>query len=510
MGKVPSTTPGAIANRVPRTANQARRASLGPAPRSSEDYKVCKENLATLGGSKYMPDVGVNITKLKRLSQMDFAPDPLVEADNGKPIHEPDPIKKKVAKQMQEEELKIKKVFAVAYGQLDYEMKDRLWSNNDFDKLESCCCVVKLLEILNDICYQGSKTKIHPETNILACAFRKLICCQQWSGNLSEYSKSVTDTFEVFKSLGGFVTYERTIIHKLKQGLHQVTTYAEYFALPDDDPKKIAIMTRAEQSFLATILIKGCDEETSTLKETPANQYTLEMLQQFKGTKTPTAPQAWTDPTDTKDKESTVFVNKGEELSSRKLLMVAAEEGEDFGDLDFHLFFQATGQIMTVLTTFLAMITKLDMIAKPNSMDANPNTFRAATTSTYSSYEQDNTSMVTNGIPDLVQQTAIDDDSCSTAANVSFPQIDNGKDPNNECHLNSNVEWLLAQTRGGVNPNWILLNSKNDNKKSTTIHCNLGSAKTNKVAEPPRFGVVWFYEDGIANALYLALVTDQF
>eukprot|EP00536_Pseudo-nitzschia_multiseries_P000419 jgi/Psemu1/934/gm1.934_g len=66
---------------------------------------------ATLGGSKYVPNVGVSTTKLKRLSPMSFAPDPLVEEDYskkvaedkaGKPIYELDPVKKKVAKQMQE------------------------------------------------------------------------------------------------------------------------------------------------------------------------------------------------------------------------------------------------------------------------------------------------------------------------------------------------------------------------------------------------------------------------
>eukprot|EP00536_Pseudo-nitzschia_multiseries_P007511 jgi/Psemu1/18109/gm1.18109_g len=105
------------------------------ATKKFQDYKMFKEHLATLGGSKYVPDVGVSITKLKLLSRMDFVPHPLTEEDTskkigddakGKPIYEIDPVKNKLAKQMQKEEIKIKKVFAIAYRQLIDEMKDKL------------------------------------------------------------------------------------------------------------------------------------------------------------------------------------------------------------------------------------------------------------------------------------------------------------------------------------------------------------------------------------------------
>ena len=94
------------------------------------------------------------------------------------------------------------------------------------------------------------------------------------------------------------------------------------------------------------------------------------------------------------------------------------------------------------------------------------------------------------------------------------------------------VERLFAQHSeyhkdGGVNPNWILLDSesscnlivnrsllKNIRKaphgQMMHIYCNSGIAQTNTIGDLPGFGKVWFYEEGIANVLSLALVSDRF
>eukprot|EP00536_Pseudo-nitzschia_multiseries_P005458 jgi/Psemu1/12603/gm1.12603_g len=42
------------------------------------------------------------------------------------------------------------------------------------------------------------------------------------------------------------------------------------------------------------------------------------------------------------------------------------------------------------------------------------------------------------------------------------------------------------------------------------IHCNSGVARTNLMGSLPGFGPVWFYPEGIANVLSLALVSDHF
>eukprot|EP00536_Pseudo-nitzschia_multiseries_P006631 jgi/Psemu1/15767/gm1.15767_g len=83
------------------------------------------------------------------------------------------------------------------------------------------------------------------------------------------------------------------------------------------------------------------------------------------------------------------------------------------------------------------------------------------------------------------------------------------------------------QPDGGVNPYWILLDSESYlnlivNPDLVTniqqapsgglmnIHCNSGVSKTNLIADLPGFDVVWFYTDGLANVLSLALVSDQY
>eukprot|EP00536_Pseudo-nitzschia_multiseries_P004041 jgi/Psemu1/9108/gm1.9108_g len=69
--------------------------------------------------------------------------------------------------------------------------------------------------------------------------------------------------------------------------------------------------------FLATILVKGNNKDTSVLKDNLVSQYTTEMLQKLKGTITPPSK-----------KLKTTFVNKGElqQLSSHQLLVVTAEK----------------------------------------------------------------------------------------------------------------------------------------------------------------------------------------
>eukprot|EP00536_Pseudo-nitzschia_multiseries_P000613 jgi/Psemu1/1395/gm1.1395_g len=93
----------------------------------------------------------------------------------------------------------------------------------------------------------------------------------------------------------------------------------------------------------------------------------------------------------------------------------------------------------------------------------------------------------------------------------------NPRSGNTVFHLSKNVERLLAQTGGGVNPHWILLDSESSidlifNRTMVKNICtsNNRSARINQIANLPRFRVAWFYEQGIASILSLALVTDQF
>ena len=86
---------------------------------------------------------------------------------------------------------------------------------------------------------------------------------------------------------------------------------------------------------------------------------------------------------------------------------------------------------------------------------------------------------------------------------------------------------MFAQHRGGIDPNWILLDSESSvnlivNKNlltnirtapdgyNMTVHCNAGKAHTDQIGELPGFGTVWYYKQGIANVLSLGLITNKF
>eukprot|EP00536_Pseudo-nitzschia_multiseries_P010855 jgi/Psemu1/27259/gm1.27259_g len=460
-GKAPTTktmaTPPEIANRHQRTTNPAARVRSPKPPRNffkkaimtrkkkKRRYKVFKkEHLATLGESKYVPDVGVSVNKkLKRLNPMDFAPDPHTEADyskkigedpEGKLIYEADPIKKKLAEQMQEEELKIKvkqytiycadmqNLFAVAYGQLD---DDKMKDNNKVQSNEG-------------------HTNVHSETNLLR-AFRKLISCGQRSSNLSQYSKNVTDAFKVlFKSLGGSIIYDKTVTQEIKHGSHTLSTYVDYVGFEDMNHNKAVITTGVEQSFLATILIEGCDEETIL---------TLISIQELLGTQSA--------PTAQRGSNNTVPTD----LVPRT----------------------ATGNIITTWTD----PTLPNKTSTPPALLLHTRKMHIQQTLNYRSDNSWSGRAIDNGTPNI------------------------SKSDNTAVHLSQNMEQLLAQTQGGVNPNWILLNSKSlsnlisNQKMLMTIHCNSVSTKTNQIASLPGFQVAWFYEQGITNILSLALVTDH-
>ena len=93
--------------------------------------------------------------------------------------------------------------------------------------------------------------------------------------------------------------------------------------------------------------------------------------------------------------------------------------------------------------------------------------------------------------------------------------------------LNAETSFMFAQANGVVNQNWVLLDSqatcnvitnrkmlsnvrKHPQGKIIHIHCNAGTVTVSEIGTLEGFGPVWFFPDGIANVLSLALVSDQF
>ncbi|VEU33958.1 unnamed protein product [Pseudo-nitzschia multistriata] len=468
---------------------------------SLTQFRELHKRLKTLGGSKYMPKVGTSIELLERFTRLDFmVPEP--DASNwtveGKEVAG---IKTSLMR-MHDEEVKMsgklytaytndmEKLYSVVLGQVDEGMEEKLRESPKWERINKEKCPVELLILLRDICYQGNKTQIHPLTNIIR-AIRKLVCSRQRLTEGVTYVQATTQAYDVLEAIGGDLLCPVAIKHELETNSAKYgrMTYSQYKNLQEDNALRVMIEKSAKQQLLAVLLIEGSNEDTSVLKQTLENQYTLGMnnypvtptaalgmLNQFKGSKKGGTKSAVANKGNKgvhrNHQEGTAFVTTGaiatpeieaageddesEELglTSHQLLMRAVECDEDFGDTEEHCFFQWG-----------------------RTSKAPTDTFR------YS-----------NKVQRLFAQQNDTNDRKGT---------------------------------GGVNPNWILLDSesscnlianpdllKNIRKapKGQVMHiyCNSGVASTNLIGDLPGFGKVWFYKEGIANVLSLALVSDRF
>ena len=284
---------------------------------STQDYTNFKERIETLAGTKYSPTVGRSIKNLERMSYMNFAPKPVTAADYSMP--DPDDATKiieipgqkatveaiytaqisEVAKEMLRYARDMEKMYVHVFGQLDNALKEKLKSSDSWPAIEQSNCIVQLMSLIRDICYQGNRTKVHPPTNLIR-AYRKLLCTRQKTNDCADYVKSTLETFDVLTSLGGSILCPAIIKYHL-QGDPELPSFKEYTDLPAE--KRAIINSSVEQEFIASLLVEGCDGNTSNLKDELGNSYclgttkypkttnrALDMLNHFKNTKK--APKA--------------------------------------------------------------------------------------------------------------------------------------------------------------------------------------------------------------------------
>ena len=124
--------------------------------RSITQFTELQDRLQTIGGSKYMPKVGLSIETLKRFNRSSFAPrKPTKEEWTEKKIVEG--VKKDVENKelkevlidMYKEQVKqsvkdvttysrdMKKVYSLALGQIDDGMKEKLKSSDDWERVKT-------------------------------------------------------------------------------------------------------------------------------------------------------------------------------------------------------------------------------------------------------------------------------------------------------------------------------------------------------------------------------------
>ncbi|VEU41596.1 unnamed protein product [Pseudo-nitzschia multistriata] len=272
-----------------------------------------------------------------------------------------------VAKELLRYQRDMEKMYNVVLGQIDNGLKEKIKAHDKWDTASKSKCVITLLSILRDICFQGNRTKVHPPLNFIR-ALRKLICTRQRTTNdCAGYVKSTIEAYEVFKSLGGSIVCPALTMHLLDDS--KDISYTDYTEMSPEERSLIDI--QVEQCFLAALIIEGSDTDTSTLKETLENDYclgtknypttttkALDMLNHFKNTKKPNRSSSNKSQSNSNKhrnqkrqlssneaaEDSTTLVTKGEtpnpaELNSRQLLLNAIARDDVF-ESDHFSFFQ--------------------------------------------------------------------------------------------------------------------------------------------------------------------------
>eukprot|EP00536_Pseudo-nitzschia_multiseries_P018289 jgi/Psemu1/54931/gm1.54931_g len=129
--------------------------------------------------------------------------------------------------------------------------------------IDSSKCIVELLKAVRDLCFQSSRTKVHPITNVIR-AIQKLLCTQQRHMDPASYVKMTKENLDVVKSLGGTLICKATVLYELEQNpAYAGCDYPIYLTLTG--PTRAAIDYSVEQRALAALIIEGSDTDSSNL-----------------------------------------------------------------------------------------------------------------------------------------------------------------------------------------------------------------------------------------------------
>eukprot|EP00536_Pseudo-nitzschia_multiseries_P000330 jgi/Psemu1/757/gm1.757_g len=464
-----------VAARPPK-ANDATPTMTGiliPEDASAKHYHELKDRLETLGGSKYIPQVGPSIEHLIRLEQKDFAPTKPTPAEYSTMVTDPTtqttqmvevPGLKETLMDMYKEELLKKKADEWIQYQRDMEKVYRLALGQVDDGMKA-----KLKGLKSWRAIDGSKCIVHPVTNILR-VIHKLLCTQQRNLDAASYVKMMKENLDIVKSLGGTLVCKATVL-------------ADNYALQQNNYPSTSV-----EALDMVVAFKDSKKSTWSRGNNLNNSAT------------PTQGNRKKKDDSSDNQESSLFAQQGTNGTGNNL------------STDQH-----SRQLLMTATTY--MFLNIGMISEGNAEAISEDSTSTSSASTIDSDSDDDNSS-SNDIPDLVPQTGQCDDNNDNTEEGSV---------NTDYHFSDDAEYLFTQSKseGGVNPYWILLDSESSlnlivipelvtnireapNNGFMNIHCNSGVSRTNLIADLPGFGVVWFYEGGLANVLSLALVSDQY
>eukprot|EP00536_Pseudo-nitzschia_multiseries_P000625 jgi/Psemu1/1428/gm1.1428_g len=341
---------------------------LIPKDASAKHYNELKDRLETLGGLKYIPQVKSSIEHLIRFKRKDFSPIKPTASEYPTAVVDPAtqttqmvevPGLKDTLMDMYKEELKKKadewiqyqrdmeKVYCLALGQIDNGMKAKLKGLKSWKTIDSSKCIVELLKAVRDLCFQSSRTKVHPITNVPR-AIQKLLCTQQWNLDAASYTKMMKENLDVVKSLGGTLVCKATVTYELELNpTYAAYDYPTYLTLVG--PTRVAIDHAVEQQALAALIIKGSDTSSSNLRQVLADNYALQqnnypaatsvealdMVVAFKDSKKPTRSRGnnQTGPTGPNDTGKQRDPRKKREEQPNQGLTLLAQQGNEATNL---------------------------------------------------------------------------------------------------------------------------------------------------------------------------------
>ena len=347
-----------------------------------KQFKELVERLSTFASNEYSAEVSAAIDNLQAATIKDFMPEPLdktlysspvydkdgqVKLANGVEVWTTDDEVKKTLELMQAQLVKkqtdlftsyrsgLRAMFRTTLGQVDDSITSKLESMSEWGTTKATNDTVKLLTMLRELCYQDSKTSIHPMTNILR-SMRKLCTSRQRDDDAVTYVREVRERFKVFLAIGGSLLMPGI----LKASLDHDNISSEQYRLLTAD-KQAEYDRRAEEFFIATVVIEGANEDTSTLRQTLAQQFTLgadlypresnraqEMITEFHNSKTakpkktnggPPRNSSKSDQTENSTKTTDKLKNKERDLQGQQLLLSALQTDEQF-NLHEGIFFQ--------------------------------------------------------------------------------------------------------------------------------------------------------------------------
>ena len=366
----------------------------------ANQFKELIERLSTYASSEYSADVGTSIEEMETASIKEFMPNPIKDSmwktlrtnTDGSPAHDSegnrlydeDTGAKTMLDKMQEQMIKkqtdayteyvagLRAMFRITLGQVDHSIKSKLESTTGWKAVKSGMDTVGLLSMLRVLCYQDARTSVHRMTNIIRVQ-RKLITSRQRDDDCGAFVREVEQRFKVFKALGGSVLFPEVIEASMYS---EQINLASYNKLTTEEREEYNL--RAEQRYLAALIVEGCDEETSTLRQKLAQQFALgsnlypnttsraqEMLIEFAGTRQKTKSTGGGNSgkqqgngkrhdkdrnkksdakSDKTDKKSDDTKNTNRDIQGAQVLMQGIASGENFNPNDGNIFFQV-GQV---------------------------------------------------------------------------------------------------------------------------------------------------------------------